>query len=177
MKTKYLIILLIFFTIYISIVLLTDYSLVGFWTDIIFSIFLSIFSLRIAFKNNEKIKSVNYSLKTLSIILSTIFFGLIAYSFSNIFILDTFKLRSFYFQKVEGRIFHAYFKPMGSYSGGYGNFWINESPIYFPIIEKRVYYERTVQWDFGSDEFDGEPVDNYKEVKIYIKDNIINNQK
>jgi hypothetical protein len=114
------------------------------------------------------------TLRTGTVILSTIVFGLVAFSFTNIFILDTFKMRSFYYQKVDGRIFNAYFKPVGSYSGGQGNFWITETPIYFPIIEKRVYYDRTVLWDFNSDTFDGKPVDNYQVVKSYIRDEVIN---
>jgi energy-coupling factor transporter transmembrane protein EcfT len=168
------IILLIFFAIYLSIVLLTDISLVGFWTDIIFSILLALFSLRIVFKNKSNRTRLTITLKTITVILSIIVFGLITFSFTNIFIWDTFKMRSFYYQKVDGRIFHAYFKPVGSYSGGQGNFWITESPIYFPIIEKRVYYDRTVHWDFNSDTFDGEPVDNYQVVKRYIEDKVIN---
>ncbi len=174
MTTRKQIILLTFFAIYLSTVLLTDVSLVGFWTDIIFSILLSLFALRIAFKNKAYKIWLTITLRIGAVILSTIVFGLIAFSFTNIFILDTFKMRSFYYQKVDGRIFHAYFKPVGSYSGGQGNFWITESPIYFPIIEKRVYYDRTVDWDFNSDTFDGEPVDNYQVVKSYIKDEVIN---
>ena len=167
-------ILLIFFTCYLSTVLLTDISLVGFWTDIIFSVLLSIFSWRIVFKNKAGKKWMIVTFRTWTVILSTVVFGLIALAFTNIFVGDVFKMRSFYYQKVDGRIFHAYFKPVGAYSGGQGNFWITESPIYFPLIEKRVYYDRTVHWDFNSDTFDGEPVDNYQVVRDYIKNKVVN---
>jgi hypothetical protein len=174
MNTRNQIILFTFFAIYLSIVLLTDVSLVGFWTDIVFSILLSLFALRIVFKSKANKIWLTITLRTGTVILSTIVFGLIAFSFTNIFISDTFKMRSFYYQKVDGRIFHAYFKPVGAYSGGEGNFWITETPIYFPIIEKRVYYDRTVHWNFNSDTFDGEPVDNYQVVKSYIRNEVIN---
>lgn len=108
---------------------------------------------------------------------SLIIFGLLGLNFTNPFALDTFKLRSFYYQSVDGRLFNAYFKPVGAYSGGEGNFWITEVPKFFPIIEKRVYYDRTVLWNFNNDTFDGQPVDNYKVVKQYIKDEVIDKKK
>jgi hypothetical protein len=100
-------------------------------------------------------------------------FNLIALSLTNPFAFDLVKLRSFYFQKVERRIFNAYFKPVGAYAGGQGNFWITESPIYFPFIEKRVYYERGVHHDFSDDYWEGEPIDNYEVVRAYVKDEVI----
>ncbi len=177
MKTRNQIILLVFFAIYLSTVLLTDISLVGFWTDIIFSILLSLFALRIVFKNKADEMWLTITLRASALIFSAIVFGLIAFSFTNIFIWDTFKMRSFYYQKVEGRIFHAYFKPVGAYSGGQGNFWITESPIYFPVIERKVYYDRTVHHDFNDDTWEGEPIDNYQVVKSYIKNEVINKNK
>ncbi|MBK7311937.1 MAG: hypothetical protein IPI93_14470 [Sphingobacteriaceae bacterium] len=92
----------------------------------------------------------------------------------NPFAWDTFSMRSFYFQNVDGRLFNAYFTPVGSYSGGYGHFLITESPTYFPLIEKDVYYNRTVEHDFSDDMFDGQPTDNYSIVRQYIKDEVIN---
>ena len=71
-------------------------------------------------------------------------------------------------------MFHAYFKPVGSYSGGEGNFWITESPLYFPFIEKDVYYEHAVLHDFSDGYWDGRPINNYEVVKSYIKDDVIN---
>ncbi|GAB2815876.1 hypothetical protein [Ferruginibacter profundus] len=170
-------ILIIFFAAYLYTVLFTDISLVGFWTDIIFSILLSLVALWIVFKKGSVKSGVIVTLKISTVFLSAIVFGLIAYSFTDMFILDTFKMRSFYYQKVNGRIFHAYFKPVGAYAGGYGNFWITESPKYFPIIEKRVYYDRTVHWDFNDDTWEGQPVDNYEMVRNYIKDEIIDKKK
>ena len=134
-------------------------------------------TLKIIFKNKEHKTWLTTTLRTSAIILSTIVFGLVALSFTNIFILDTFKMRSFNYQKVDGRIFHAYFKPVGAYSGGQGNFWITESPLYFPIMEKRIFYDRTVHHNFNDDTWEGEPIDNYQVVKRYIKDEIINKNK
>jgi hypothetical protein len=74
---------------------------------------------------------------------------------------------------VDGRLFNAYFKPVGAYSGGYGNFWITEMPKWFPIIGRQVYWERAVHHDFGEDIAEGEPVDNYEVVKEYIRNKVI----
>lgn len=160
------ILFLLFFAIYISTVLLTDISLTGFWTDIIFTVLLAVFSLKVAFRASR-------GLKVAMLMLSIVVFGWMIMNLLNPFMYDTFKMRSFLYQKVEGRIFHAYFKPVGAYSGGEGNFWITESPVYFPVIEYRVYYNRTVTHDFNNDIFDGVPIDNYEVVKTYIKDEVI----
>ncbi|MCZ2131369.1 MAG: hypothetical protein LC109_14030 [Bacteroidia bacterium] len=73
---------------------------------------------------------------------------------------------------MDSRLFNAYFKPVGSYAGGYGQFWISETPKFFPIIEWEVYYDRTVDWDFNDDNYDGQ--DTYEVVKSYIKNKVIN---
>jgi hypothetical protein len=173
MATRHQIILTVFFIIYLSTVLLTDISLVGFWTDVVFSILFSMFSLIIVFKNRTTNNWLTILIRTTTVILSVIVFGVMCISLTSPFITDHFKMRSFYFQKVDGRIFNAYFKPVGSYSGGQGNFWITESPVFFPLIETRVYYDRTVHHDFNDDMWDGEPIDNYEVVKSYIKREII----
>lgn len=173
MRTKTQIIFTLFFATYLLIVLLTDFSIIGFWTDVIFSIFLSIVGLRLIFKKSADNLRLKIFIRTTNIICSLVVFGLLGLNIISPFALDTLKLRSFYFQKVNGRLFNAYFKPVGAYSGGYGNFWITETPKYFPIIERRVYWERTVHHDFGSDTFEGETIDNKSVVRTYIKDNII----
>jgi hypothetical protein len=177
MKLRTQIILTIFFPFYLVTVLLTDISFTGFWTDVIFSILLSIFSLQLVFKNKANKRWLTITLRTTNIMCSLVVFGILILNLINPFAWDTFKLRSFYCQSVEGRLFNAYFKPVGAYSGGYGNFWITETPQYFPLIEWRVYYDRTVTWDFSDDIFDGQPVDNYRVVRSYIKDKVIEKQK
>jgi hypothetical protein len=162
---------------YLATVLLTDFSLVGFWTDIIFSILFSLYVLRLVFKNKTHKLWLTLILRTISVLCSLIIFGLLGFNLTNPFVRDTFKLRSFYYQSVDGRLFNAYFKPVGSYSGGEGNFWITEVPKFFPIIEKRVYYDRTVLWNFNNDTSDGQPVNNYEVVKEYIKNEIIDKKK
>ena len=142
-----------------------------------FSIFFSIYLLRSAIKNRTNTPWLTVMLRVSNTISTFIVLGFFALKLIDPFVWDVFKLRSFSFQQVEGRLFNAYFKPVGAYSGGYGNFWITESPIYFPFIEWRVYYDRTVHWDFNDDTFDGSPVDNYKVVRSYIKDEVIDKQK
>jgi hypothetical protein len=177
MKLRTQIILTIFFPLYLATVLLTDISLTGFWTDVIFSILLSIFALRLVFKNKTSKLWLTITLKTTNTLCSLVVFVLLGLNLTNPFAWDTFKLRSFYYQSVDGRLFNAYFKPVGSYAGGYGNFWITETSKYFPLIEWRVYWDRTVDWDFRDDTFDGQPVDNYEVVRSYIKDEVIDKQK
>ena len=138
-----------------------------------FSTVFSLFVLITVFKNRTSKPWLTLSLRITSIVCSVMVFGLLGLNLMNPFVWDTFKLRSFYLQSVNKRLFNAYFKPVGAYAGGYGNFWIAESPKYFPLIEKRVYWERTVHHDFGEDTFEGEPIDNYQVVKEYIQDEVI----
>ncbi len=176
MKQWTQIIFTIFFAAYLATVLLTDISLTGFWTDIIFLILLSIFALRIVFRSKTNKLWLTVTLKTTKIVCSLIVFGLLGLNLINPFTWDTFKLRSFYYQSVDGRLFNAYFKPVGAYSGGEGNFWITESPKYFPLIEIEKYYKHAILWDFRDTEWEGEPVDQNRIVRSYIKDKIIDKQ-
>ena len=91
--------------------------------------------------------------------------------------MDSTKISSFYWRNEDNRIFNAYFQPVGSYSGGEGNFWISECPFYFPLIEKTVYDEHAIVWDFGMEEFDGKIVDQNKIVRSYIKNEVIEKNK
>ena len=109
---------------YLFIVLKTDYSLVGFWTDVVVSILLWVICWRLLFIKNVEVKWMNRISNVLIIINSIVIGGLMFLTILNPFSLDTLKLRSFYFQSVQERTFHAYFKPVGAYSGGQGNFWI-----------------------------------------------------
>ena len=171
------IVLVIFFGLYLSVLFFTSFSLVGFWTDIIFSVFFTVFLLRIVYKKGTGRSWLTILLKVVAAVYAAVVFGMIALNFTNPFVFDIFKLRSFYYQKVDGRIFHAYFKPVGAYSGGQGSFWITESPVFFPLIENRVYYERAVHHDFNDDTWEGEPIDNYAVVRNYIKDEVIDKRK
>lgn len=163
-------------TFYLLIIFFSDYSLTGFWTDIIFSALLSVLTLIIAFRRK---------MTEVWLIITFRFWAIICFGIISFFIYftimpfysETFKLRSFYFQTVDGRLFNAYFKPVGAYAGGYGNFWITESSKYFPIIEKQVYYDRTVDYDFNDDMGEGEPLDNYEVVRNYIREEVINIKK
>jgi energy-coupling factor transporter transmembrane protein EcfT len=155
-------ILLVF---YILILIFTNISFVGFWTDILGAILLLILFL---WKGDYK--SLMYMLTS----------GMISFLILFLyepFILEKFNVNVFRFQEVNGRLFNAYFRPVGSYSGGYGNFWITESPKYFPFIEKEIYYDRTVYYDFNSDTFDGQPVNASEVVKSYIQGEIIDKNK
>jgi len=173
MKSTWRIIITTFFPLYLATVLFTDFSLAGFWTDIIFSIVLSILSIRCIIKawgdKSVIVIVVNGScLLTVMVVMMPLLL--------NPFSQDYLKLRSFYYQSVVGRLFNAYFKPVGSYSGGYGNFRVTETPKYFPLIEHQVYYNRTVDYNFNDDTFDSQPMDNYEVVRDYIRQEVINTQ-
>jgi hypothetical protein len=159
---------------YLLVITQTEYSLVGFWTDILFSLVFSLITLIAVFRNKTDDKFLTYFFRAITLISFISIYGFFIYMLTNPFVIDTFKLRSFYYQSVDNRLFNAYFKPVGSYSGGEGNFWITETPKLFPIVEKQVFYDRTVLHDFNDDTFEGEPIDNYKVVEGYIKDEVIN---
>lgn len=161
------------FPLYLLIITQTDFSLTGFWTDLIFFIALSILALLLVFKYKSTKTGLTISLRITNMACVLAAAGILMMRLNNPFIADTFKMRSFYFQTVDGRLFNAYFKPVGAYSGGQGNFWITESPMYFPIIEWPVYYDRTVHWNFREDIQEGVPVDNYEVVRRYIRDEVI----
>lgn len=158
---------------WLVIVLLTPFSLVGFWTDAIFFPAFTIWLFKTAYRKDRPATFPTALTKLFALLLAgaMVFLGITG--LANPFVFDFFKIRSFRYLKVEGRIFHAYFKPVGAYSGGQGNFWITESPVFFPLIEKKVYYEHAVHHDFNDDEWEGQPVDNYKIAKDYIREKVI----
>lgn len=174
LRTGFIISATLLLPLYLVIVLFTDYSITGFWTDVIFFFLLSSCIALLIVRKTTKASWRFVILRTSIIVGFLVAFNWVALNLTNPFIFDLFKLRSFYFQKVNGRLFHAYFKPVGSYSGGEGNFRITESPLFFPLIEKKVYYEHAVLHDFNDDYWDGQPIDNYEVVKSYIKDEVIN---
>lgn len=173
LRTGFIISISLILLLYLAIILFTDYSLTGFWTDLIFFTLLFTFASLLIIIRTAK-GSWRYVITRMLIIISFLTaFNWVALNLTNPFIFDLFNLRSFYLQKVSDRVFNAYFKPVGSYSGGEGNFWITESPVYFPFIEKEVYYEHAVLHDFNDDHWEGAPIDNNEVVKSYIKDEVI----
>ncbi|NBB22397.1 hypothetical protein GVN20_23795 [Runella sp. CRIBMP] len=176
MKSKTVIIPSLFL-IYLIFITISDFSFVGYWTDIIFSVVLAIYSYRLTFKPGQTNRVLKVYSKSVAIICLTLVFGFLGLNIINPFSIDKLKMRSFMFQTVEGRIFNGYFKPVGAYSGGFGNFWITETPKYFPIIEYEVYWDRTVHHDFNDDNFDGVPTNNYEVVKSYILDEVLKKEK
>jgi energy-coupling factor transporter transmembrane protein EcfT len=158
---------------YLVLAFFTSISLTGIWTDIFFSIVLSIIALRITFKNKAYKRWLTLTLRITTVMCSLILLRQVGLKLIDPFSWNTLKVRSFYFQKVDGRLFNAYFEPVGAYSGGEGNFWITESPKYFPLVEASVYYEHAVLHNFNNDTFDGSRVDNYEVVRSYIKEEII----
>ena len=173
MTTKAQTILTISTTVYLLTVLFTDLSLTGYWTDIIFSILLVSTSLFIVFKRKTERPWLTSTLRTLTVMSSIVVFGSLGLNLINPFAWDTFKMQSFIYQNVDGRLFNAYFKPVGAYAGGEGSFWITESPKYFPLIEMEKFYDGAVLWDFRVTEWEGETVDQNEVIKSFVMDEII----
>ncbi len=177
MTTKRQIILTAITTVYLLTVFFTDISLVGYWTDIVFSILIVSVTLKLVFKSKTEKTWLTWTLRSLAILTSIVVYGLLVLNLINPFAWDTFKMRSFYYQSVDERLFNAYFKPVGAYSGGEGNFWITETYKYFPIIEEEKYYEHAILWNFRHSEFDGQAVNQEEIVKAYVRDEILEREK
>lgn len=177
MTTKTQAFLSIFTIGYLQTVLFTDMSLVGYWTDIIISILLVSISLWAVIKVKSETTGLAFTLKTLTVLSSVVVFGLLGLNLITPFTWDIFKIRSFYYEDVDGRLFNAYFKPVGAYSGGEGNFWITETFKYLPVLEIERYYEHAILWDFRDSEFDGQAVNQEEIVRAYIRDEIIEKEK
>lgn len=92
MKQRTQIIFTFFFAAYLETVLLTDISLTEFWTDVIFSICISFFALRLVFKNKTDIIWLTITLKTTNILCSLLVFGLLGLSLISPFAWDVLNL-------------------------------------------------------------------------------------
>ncbi|MBS1636898.1 MAG: hypothetical protein JST26_13355 [Bacteroidetes bacterium] len=166
------IILCLIIILYSLMVLLTSFSWTGFWTDIVFSLTLFILSFIITFRQKMKNRWFTLILRTISVSFIFVVYSFLI-PFTTVFFQDTFKLRSFCFIKADDRIFNAYFKPVGAYSGGYGNLAVTESPRFFPLIEKPVYKENRLVYDLRADTFEGQTVDNREIIRQIIAEKII----
>ena len=161
-------VLSILMIVYLPIVLMTSYSLTGFWTDAIFAITLAVAACLKAFRKNTWKRWQTYVVRTIAVVYTVALLVLGGLFFSNMFFSRTFKMRSFMFLSVNGRLYHAYFEPGITYNLRCGNLWITESPLYFPVIEKTVHDKHSVYYDFGHDTFWGQPTDNNEVMKTYI---------
>ena len=158
--------------VYLLMLFFSGWSLTGFWTDFIFSGIYVILGLAVIFIYRTPHRGLNMGLRTAMVLMALVVLRFFWSFFADPFVADLFKMRSFYHRRVDGRVFQAYFRPVGAYSGGEGNLLITESPKLFPIIEREVYYEHAVRWDFNADSSEGRPVDNDAIVDEYIKDEI-----
>jgi hypothetical protein len=104
MKQLTQILFTIFFVVYLATVLQTEISLTGFWTDVIFSIYLSFVALRLTKKNNIDRIWLSITFKTTNLLCSFIVISFLVLKLIIPFGWDTYKLRSFYFQSVDGRL-------------------------------------------------------------------------
>ena len=152
----------------------THYSFVGYSFDIVLPILL-IVPLFILLYKNETMRRTKNILSLYTIILITSYVAVGVNSIANIGMfsaLNSFDVSGFYYYKVDNNFYNGYFEPVGAYSGGEGNIWISKTPLFFPIIEKTVYQEHAVMWDYSTPEFDGQKVDQRKIMKQTILDNL-----
>ena len=159
-------------SVYLLIIFLTDTSFRGYWTDFFIAVVFVTYNLKKAL-NSKKVKgSLSLIHRFVSILPAILVYSVLAAYILNPFSWNVFKMKCFYNQEVNGRLFNAYFKPVGANSGGEGIFWITESPKYFPLIETQKYYDNAVLWDFSVQEWEGETVDQNEIVKRYIEQEI-----
>jgi hypothetical protein len=164
-------VLSILMIVYLPIVLMTSYSLTGFWTDPIFAVALAVVACLKAFRKNTWKRRQTYMVRAIAVVYTVALLALGALFFPNMFSGGKFKTRSFMFLFVNGRLYHAYFEPKKTYYERYGNVWVTESPLYFPVIEKWIHDKHGVQYDFGHDTFYGKPIDNHEVMRYYIDNN------
>jgi len=153
---------------YLLLLWFTAFSLTGYFTDFLIGIM-----LLLGFAGFIKLM---YPVSSKWVLLLLLFFvGGVSQKRGGfgIFMWDALKTKSFLYEEVDGRMFHAYFTPVGAYSGGEGVFWITESPIHFPFIEQDKYIDAAVLWDFRLEEWEGTPVDQQQIVREYIKEHIL----
>jgi hypothetical protein len=158
------------FLIYSLTLLFTKYSLTGFWTDVIFFLALLIILTLSLYKTksgNLPLLSMFRIFSLSTLVITIAYYG---YAYMNAFDIrkDTKSLKT---QKINGRRFHPYFQPVGSWGKGYGLFWITESPKLLPFIEKTVFVENGTDYDFDDTQFDGTPIEEI--VRNYILEYII----
>lgn len=164
----------VIFLVYSMTLLFTNYSLTGFWNDIIFFATLVIIMTFSLYKTKIDNLLLLPTFRILSVCILILTIGYYGYVLMTPFDMrkDTKTLKS---QTVNGRLFHPYFQPVGSWGKGYGSFWITESPKFFPFIEKTVFTEIGTDYDFNDTEFDGTPIDEI--VRNYITEDIISAKK
>lgn len=173
MKTFAQAVSIVFTATYFLILFFTNYSLTGYWMDGVCLLLLSGFTLLIVYRWPATLFWQKLLLKSAAFSLIGFFGITFLPAVFNPFSWDRFGTISFHNQIVEGRIFHAYFTPVGAYAGGEGRFWITESPSYFPLIERVKFYDRTVIWNFAAKEWDGQAVDQEEVVKHYIQTKVL----
>ena len=164
MKSLYLSLLVLA---YIAVLYLTHISFTGYFTDIVILIVLYVLIWIIFLKSRKQPTKDHVNNKAVLIFLGGFTFILIVllghpYSVGKI------KTTSFLFQRVNNKLYHAYFIPVGSYSGGEGDLIIASSPHLFPLIEERIHYEHSVLWDYGASIFDGQPVNQESAIRNFI---------
>ncbi|NVK65879.1 MAG: hypothetical protein HWE22_14895 [Flavobacteriales bacterium] len=89
--------------------------------------------------------------------------------------LNSFDISSYHYYNIDNSFYNGYFEPVGAYSGGEGNIWITKTPFFLPVIEKTIYYEHAVMWNYSISEFDGEQVNQSEIMRQTILDNLRNN--
>jgi len=158
------------FLAYSMTLLFTKYSLTGFWSDIIFFPTLVIILIFSLYKTRRDRLPLLQTFRIISLCILILTIGYYGSALMTPFDIrkDTKTLKS---QIVNGRLFHPYFQPVGSWGKGYGPFWITESLKFVPFIERTVFAESGTEYDFNGAEFDGKPIDEV--VRNYITDEII----
>lgn len=149
LKKRLPLILTVTMTIYFLVVMLTPFSLTGFWTDNLFALGLVIFSINRLYKGKIENKITKTVFRFTTLISAVVVFGIIGLHAINPFSWNTVKTKMVERTTNGNLIEMGYFKPTGAWGCGYGSYWKTQTLKYFPIIEYMTYKNDCTHDDWG----------------------------
>lgn len=149
MKGQPNIILTSIMIIYLAIIILTPFSFIGFWTDVLFTIGIVIFSIAKLNNGNidNKVLRITHRLTTIGIAIIVI--GIVGIHLINPFLWTVYKTKIAETTINGNYIELDYFKPIGAWGCGNGSYWKTKTLKYFPIIEFETYKNNCTHEDWG----------------------------
>lgn len=158
------IILTLIIIIYFYLEVFLRISLIGIWSDIIVLIFLLIISFKSLLRFKKGI------LKFFLYIINIFFVFLITIAILSISLtIDCNKVQSFYFEKIDNRVFNVYYYPESKIFNRGGSLSIKEVVPFCPLLEKEIYHESKF-WEFINNGTDS--IEHKEKNKLFIRDYI-----
>lgn len=136
--------------IYFPVVMLSPFSLTGFWTDNLFSLGIVIISLLWSFKRKIEKKTIRIALRVTTIISSIFVFGIIGLHVIDPFSWTVMRTKMARWSSPKPPIIEfEYFEPTGSRGCGCGTYWKTKTLICFPFIEYETDTKQCAHDDWG----------------------------